>query len=441
MFLGIFGACSGFLDEKPDASLSEASTLADLEAIFDYTAAMNRYTMGLGEASADNYYLESSTWESLDQHERSLYAWDGEIFYDTYLNAWLDYYQTVYNANYVLGRLEKLDASTEDRTRFNDIKGRALFFRALAFYKLVTLFAQSYDPATADTDPGIPLRLSDDFNIPSTRASVAACYVQIISDALSAAQLLPVLQDNSYTPSRNAAYILLSWAYLLTEDFVNCEKYAKESLTLNDQILDYSKFDAGVSYPFQLNNAEVVFTLRSANLSLLYYYNAKIDSTLYASYGTGDLRKSLFFKSNSDGSVYFRGSYIGSFSLFMGFASTDAYLNLTEALFRQGKITEGLTYLDRLLKNRYMDYEGTLNASLSSGAALDLLLDERRKEMLMRDSRWADIKRLNRMDGRGIVVKRILGDQVLELLPNDNRYALPFPQEVIQASGMTQNPR
>jgi hypothetical protein len=72
--------------------------------------------------------------------------------------------------------------------------------------------------------------------------------------------------------------------------------------------------------------------------------------------------------------------------------------------------------------------------------ALNIILIERRKELLMRGLRWMDIKRLNKEDA-GIVMKRTINGQTYTLLPNDLRYSFPIPEDVISLSGMQQNPR
>ena len=69
-----------------------------------------------------------------------------------------------------------------------------------------------------------------------------------------------------------------------------------------------------------------------------------------------------------------------------------------------------------------------------------LILLERRKELLMRGLRWMDLKRLN-MEGAAITLTRTVNGQVYTLPPNDLRYALPIPEDVIAISGMQQNPR
>jgi len=56
----------------------------------------------------------------------------------------------------------------------------------------------------------------------------------------------------------------------------------------------------------------------------------------------------------------------------------------------------------------------------------------------MRTLRYTDLKRLNK-EGANITLTRFIKGQTYTLLPNDPRYALPIPDDVIQVSGMPQN--
>ncbi|UZJ64379.1 RagB/SusD family nutrient uptake outer membrane protein [Sphingobacterium sp. KU25419] len=148
-----------------------------------------------------------------------------------------------------------------------------------------------------------------------------------------------------------------------------------------------------------------------------------------------------FFELNADGSYYFKGSYMGSRGFFMGLTVADAYLNAIEALIRIDRIEESKTYLSTFLKNRYTDGHVPALANKNKDQILKFVLDERRKEFVMRDSRWSDIKRLNKVDGDKIIPTRMLSGEKMVLQANDNRYALPLPAEIIEITGMLQNPR
>lgn len=434
-------SCDKFLDEKVDANLKEADNLEDLDALFNNTQIMNYYAMGLGEASADNYYLDNSSWESMEIVNRAIYTWGDEIFYQTSVNVWLEYNRTIYYSNHVLSKLKKIVPEVEQNKHANEIKGKACFFRAFGLYKLLGLFSKSYDQLQSETDLGIPLRLTDDFNIPSQRSSVAECYRQILDDLYIAEKLLPMEQKNKHLPSVNAVYVLLSWVYQSMQDFDKSLLYAEKALTISSKLKDLKNYSSKDRFPFTGSEEEVVFIVAGGAYSLLDKKYCKIDTVLYHNYSEHDFRKKLFFELNTDGSYYFKGSYMGSRGLFMGLTVADVYLNAIEALIRIDRIEESKTYLSTFLKNRYAEGHVPALANKNKDQMLKFVLDERRKEFVMRDSRWSDIKRLNKVDGDKIIPTRMLNGEKMVLQANDNRYALPLPAEIIEITGMLQNPR
>jgi hypothetical protein len=97
--------------------------------------------------------------------------------------------------------------------------------------------------------------------------------------------------------------------------------------------------------------------------------------------------------------------------------------------------------LNELMIKRFDKTTFSKFSSNSAQAALNLILTERRKELVMRDIRWLDLKRLNKDPDHQTTIRRLLNGQVFELKPNENRYALPIPMSVIQLTGIPQNPR
>jgi len=72
---------------------------------------------------------------------------------------------------------------------------------------------------------------------------------------------------------------------------------------------------------------------------------------------------------------------------------------------------------------------------------LDLVLKERRKELVFRGLRWTDIRRLNQATP-SIILKRRVNGKEDSLMPGDKRFVLPIPPDVIAFnSDMPQNPR
>lgn len=441
-----FISCTKYLDKKPDKTLVVPSTLQDLQAILDNNNQINLFqNNGVGEASADNYYLNYNDFLALYfLSDRSVYTWDKEIFYDNPPgnNEWSDIYGITYKANIVLATIDDIEKTPQNTSSWENIKGSAYFLRGYSFSILARNYAKVYDKNTSSTDMGIPLRLNIDFNEKSTRASIEQTYNQIIEDLKDAILLLPVNPQHVMRPSKRAAFALLSRVYLFMQDYVNAGLYADSALLINNTLMDYNNDPSIIQsspFPFIRFNSEVIFHAEGL-LNPLYNLWANIDSLLYASYDSNDLRKTLFFNDHSNGTFGFKGNYTGDVSIFDGIANDEVYLTRAECYARTGNKDSALSYLNSLLVKRWKAGSFVPLTAVDDRDALNKILIERRKELLMRDLRWMDIKRLNK-EGGNISLKRILNGVTYYLAPNDNKFALPIPATVIQLSGMTQNPR
>lgn len=437
-------SCKKYLDVKSDKKLVVPHTLSDLQGLLDDNFYMN--TMGtpsFGEASADDYFLTTDVYNSLWDAAQQCYIWQLEDYNYGSAGDWATAYKVIYNANSCLDQISTITKTNQNETEWDNVKGSALFFRAYYFLDLAWDYAKAYDENTAKTDPGIVLRLSSDFNIPSKRASVQNTYQQIINDAMIAAQYLPDNPANVMRPSKAAAYGLLARAYLSMRMYDSAYKYADLSLQIKNDLLNYnsSQVDSTSLTPFPPFNNEIIFyTVESSNYGSASPSFASIDTTLYASYDSNDLRKSDFFYLNN-GYQTFKGTYSGNqYAFFSGIATDEMYLTRAECEARLGKVTEALNDLNTLLINRWETGTFVPITTSNQQQLLKIILNGRRKELLMRGLRWIDIKRLNK-EGNNIILRRVIGSQTYTLLPNANRYALPLPADVIKLTGMQQNPQ
>ncbi len=433
--------CKKYLDAKPDKSLVIPRTLKDAQALLDNSYLMNIEAPTAGEASADNYYLSDESYNALySQAYKNLYNWGDEISLNLYPSDWEIGYDQAYPCNVALETLSGVARTTENAAAWDNVEGSALYYRANAFLKVAYTWALAYDSATAATGLGIPLRLHSDFNEVSQRASVQETYDRVISDLTTAMPLLPVTPLFRTRPGKPAAYALLARTYLAMGNYADAGRYANSSLQLYHTLLNYNAIDSNAVYPFEQLNAETVL-LSSGYGATIDEYTAKIDTSLYDSYDDNDLRKILFFRANDDGSHAFRGTYVGGYGVFTGIATDEAYLMRAECYARTGNVTEALADLNILLLNRYRT--GTYQPFAMNNAVelLDIILKERRKELLMRDLRWMDVKRLNKESRYAVTLTRFINGIKITLPSNDPRYALPLPRTVIELTGMPQNPR
>jgi tetratricopeptide (TPR) repeat protein len=436
VFTGSY-TCNKYLDARPDKSQVVPQTLQDAEALLNNLSVMNRSFGSYGEAASDDYYVTDASFNSLTfPEDKTLYPWkaDGQVSG----GQWLAPYEVVFYANEVL-EIAGSDHSAEAAR----VRGEALFFRGYAHFCVADLFGQPYAATTAGTDPGVPLRLTADFNARSARSSNTATYSQILGDLKMAAELLPLTSVYPTQPNRVSAYAALARVYLATGSYADAGRYADSCIALGPQLMDYNALDPASPNPFARFNPETLFSALSGGSSLLTSSRCLADTVLYTSYAADDLRKSLFFKQNSNGTVGFKNNYDGeqSSSIFTGIAMDEVYLAAAESAARAGNTNKAMNLLNALLVTRWK--QGTYRALTApdSTAAIGLVLQERRKELVLRGTRWTDLRRLNQETAYQVILTRKLGGVVYTLLPQDKRYALLIPESVIALTGMAQNAR
>lgn len=434
-------SCKDYLDIKPDKKLVVLSTTAEAQALLNNILFNTAYPAS-GEIASDHYYVKDTDWLSVRAlSERNAYIWAKDVFNESPRNDWSLTYEKVYNANLVIDAIKegKIEGSLQDR---NHVLGQALFFRAYSFYQVLQLFAKPWDSKLSASDPGIPLRLSSDFNRPSKRETVARSYQQIIEDLLTASELLESNTPTNVRPAKQAAYALLSRIYLLTEDYEKAVEYSDKTLKMGDNLMDYSTINPNQQFSFSQNNVEVIW-LSIMNLpQILNSPILKVDPAFIRSYTENDLRPQLFYTLNTVDSTYaFKGSYFGLNILFNGLSVNEIYFIKAESLARLGKLSDARDVLNRLLSKRYPPDTFQPVVSPDKTELLARILDERGKELVFRGLRWTDLRRLNKEDEFKRVIKRRINAQEYILNPNDNAYVFQIPEEVIQLSGIEQNNR
>jgi len=445
LFSSFTFSCKKFLDERANSKQVKFSA-ADCQALLDDYATMNTGYLSDGEASADNYYLTPISWSALvSLEDRNSYIWNTVTPRLSSAGQWLNPYKVVYNANLVIDQLER---STEDLNQgtIDHLKGAALFFRAYAHFQVAQLYAKPFDPNTASQDPGIPIRLSPNLEVNSERGTVKSTYDQIIQDLKNAILLLPVTSETKSRPNKVAAYAALARTYLAMGDYNNAALNADECLRLYSSLMDYnsSSISKTSNTPFTRFNTEVIFQSLVAGSAPQVTSIAKIPQDLLDSYESTDLRKLVFFKQNTGanvGTYRFTGNYepTTTSTFFNGLATDEIFLIRSESYARTGKIAEALADLNQLLRNRYLNF---VNLNITNPEdLLRRILVERRKELIFRNLRWSDLRRLNKDDRFKITISRIINGTTYTLPPNDLRYVLLIPQEVLSSANLQQNPR
>lgn len=244
-------SCKKFLERPPEGQLTEEEALkteSDLLAFSNgiYTLLGDGDFFGgrhqvLTELLGDEYRGDRFTGDFSEIFRRQ-----NSFFGGTRDGYYRKGYRIIVNANILL---RKISLAT---TAKNKIEGEARFFRGLAHFELVRLFAQPWGFSPDNSHLGIPLRT--EYSLESiNRSTVKEVYDLVLSDLLAADSLLPdapMVAGKYYTATKWAAKAYLAKVYFQQNNFAKAYQYANEIIASNRFTLDATldkRFSKGLS--------------------------------------------------------------------------------------------------------------------------------------------------------------------------------------------------
>lgn len=422
-----------FLKKKPNKALLTPVTLEDFDAILDAVTLLNYNYPSITSIASDDFYALENGYSVLDAIEKAAYVWEEGIFEGvTLIHDWDYQYSKIFHANVVLDGLKEFAVTDNNQSEFERVKGTALFHRALAYYSLSQVFIDPFLTVEMGQGDGLFLRLEADISKEVQRSTVAETYDLIISDLEDATDLLPINSLYKTRPSKEAAWALLARVYLSISEYEKAKLFADESLAVNSELLDYNLLDNSLINPFPhaltSDNKEIIFYSNLIRYRFLSSPLVGIDTLLYKSYSENDLRTTIYFTSREGNIHSFTGNYSGTSAIFGGLANDELLLIRAECLAREGNVAMALNDLNYLLENRYRDTFFQPIKLTDAKEVLNLVLHERRKELVGRGLRWSDLRRLNHEDEYSETLYRNIADKRYELLPKSGFYTFPFPE-------------
>lgn len=439
------GCAPEYLEVKRDKSQTIPTTFFDFDAMLDNYSVFNLSSgHALGTMAADEYYVDENVLSLISSSmQRNAYIWADEIYEGQEVPDWNYSYKRILYANIILEGLERMKDSDKNDPSYGRIKGSALFHRAYAHFNVSQLFAFPLHRLEMHAY-GIPLRLTSDPTQPSKRSTVAETYAYILEELKLASELLPEQTMSKFHPDKVVAFALLARINCLIEDHEQALLYAKKALEIHDELLDYNTINGVPANPFPAygeGNPEVLFVDISNTATLFTRNRLRIFPEFYNTYDDDDLRKHLFFEVDNSDEILYRGSYRGSANLFSGIAVDELYLIKAESLVKANQVSQAMEVLNVLLSKRYRDGHFTPLAISNAREALDVILLERKKQLLLRGLRWSDLRKWNKYPEFALTVSRRVMDVTHQLLPESNKYTFPIPESVLLTSKITQNPQ
>jgi len=424
VLLLLFSSCKDFLDVQPTDSGDSSTSLKTPE---DAQVLMNGL---MREMTSSNYYGRNFVMYgdakggdlTILQQGRGLdplYNFNHTVTTNNYSGFWSTIYTCILQTNSLIENIEALEnaGSTED---FSAYKGQALTARALMYYDLVRLYGKSYnDDKTSFGVPNVTTVLQS--TAQPLRATVEENYNQIVNDLTAAADLLPKSKSDGFI-NYYANLAIQARVYLSMEEYDKALAAADEiiksnvyTLYSNENWVDSWKAQYGSESIFELGvfpneadlgTASLGFYLRRKGhgstaaagwfMASDYYLDRLGQDPEDVRWGvmsydeTSKTRLGSCYKYN--GSVNLEGDKEGSSTAvnIKVIRLSEVYLIAAEAALNTDKAL-ATEYLNAIRKR-----SPNLAPATTANITLDMILDEKSKELFGEGQRFFDLIRLNK---------------------------------------------
>ena len=423
--LGLF-SCKKTLDVEPtnqvDASTS-IKTPADAQIMINGIMR----SMSNADYYGRNFILYGDakggdmTIPSQGRGNDALYTFNHSPTSGSYSGYWSQIYFSLLQVNNLLQNIGQLEAG--GATGYASYKGQALTLRAIMYFDLVRLYGKPYDlDKNAYGVPNIitPLNSSEQ----PLRNKVDENYTQILSDLTSAALLLAKTKSNGFV-NYYGNLAIQARVYLYMKDYVNALKAAEEVITSNVYTLysntawvdswkaqfgSESILEIGV-YPLEgdLGAGSIGAYLRKkghGGSTILGWYMAsdyfltrlKQDATdvRWGVMGEDEIsttavpRKGALYKYSGNTALAGDGKTTATAVNLKLIRLSEIYLIAAEAALSTDA-TKAANYLNAIRKRA-----PGLAAATAATVTVDMILDERSKELFGEGQRFFDMIRLNK---------------------------------------------
>ena len=485
MLVAVLTTLSSCLEKYPDYAIPQdkaINTLDDLDQAaigiydaFKSSALYSGYLTLLPDIQCDMVHAINGYTNT----HGNIWRWDILATNSEITSVYAALYQVIARANFLLEYAPRVEATLiedSDIEHYNQICGEAYFARAMAYSELIKLYCKSYESRDdANNELGVVLITKYNTDEPIIRATLQQSYEQVVNDLDMAAELMKV--DSSLPMSslfgspyfnEYTAYALQARVALYMKDYDAAIDYSTRVIDSGYYMLssttqmvtsELSHF----AYMWQHDDAteiiwKVGFTPTSYGGALGRIFCNYDYSTLKPDYvpsewvlnlyNDADLRASTYFQTYQTGHSHgltwpLLMKYFGNMDFFnqhilhttmpKPLRLAEQYLIRAEAYAMKQNYTMAGNDLATLLASRYSSFSGSV--TLTEANAMQLIEEERIKELYMEGFRLMDLKRWHKGFERKPQEQSLEHGSELKIDADNPLFVWPIPQHELESPG------
>lgn len=450
----LMGGCKKYTDLTPTGSL----LVENAQDYYELVSYPNRaYLISNFQYLVDDMWIKESNFIGVTPNINTVHFSFNENIDRVSMISSSNFYERAYvYINRWNTIISLVDGSKGDDNVKALAKAEAKALRAFDHFLLVNVYAKAYNAATAATDGGICIMDKYNLEAQPVKSTVAQVYDFIQKDLDEALPYLQAQPADPYHPSLAFAWALKAKVHLFKKEIAQAKQACEKSLSYNNQIFDlvnYTTKQGGPSVTpiIAPNNPEVLSYMYIQGYNETNFgYTWLISPELRELFGTNDARFNMFFNTTSasfldigSNSAYYSVFYTRFFYPTVGLKTTEVYLMQAECLAREGDLAGAMAVVNKLREKRILSGTITLPVPATKKETMEIIINERRKELFLGFNRFMDLKRLNTEPeyAKTVVrkfplVNKTVPQQTYTLLPTSRLYIIPFPLNVLK-----KNPR
>lgn len=453
----IFGisvtSCDDYLGILPKGA-KIPTTLADFEALLRDESWCHKVDVTQANLLLNDRFI-TSFYQSYYPYWAANYNWDesaDRITLNKSDETSYNYsYSSISTCNLII---ENCPTATEctDKER-NQLTAQAKVIKAMNYFNLINLYADTYEASNAASKPGVPYITSASISAPYQQLTVKEIYDHMLTDVNDAVQYLPDTSATALHPNKGTAYAFLARCYLQMSDYTNALTFAEKALAVNKQLFDWNAF-------YNLNKLKIEnpssynTSTSPMNYSFVENYDFRHGGTTYSSrensvtteraarFEQGDAQFASRWKKITVGSdTYYKSILLGYYN-YGGITTTEVYLIKAECMARAGKVQEALDLVNAVRIKRILPAYYVPATAGNATDALKLIIKTKSNALVMTLMPFADARRWNKETAFQQTFSKVVNGQTVTLLPGSHLWTMPFPKSAIENHGngtLTQN--